>query len=225
MFRKEHSCDMSVHYHNCLDYVIPFLSEESVAMDVGCNINHIVERDNAVWVEDWNDDFTLLFMDRFPKSKCYAIEPLHWQEFEKRWEGDQRIDLLKFGLSDKDGPELIFYPGERHVLSSFYVQDDFLGEPLNTHKIPCKKLDTLFEELNLECIDYLKVDAEGAELKIIAGSQELLKDKKIRFVQFEYGLPDPNIPPVHLITEILEKHGYKEVMTSGREKLWTFEDV
>lgn len=211
---------MSIDHHKCLDYAIPFLSEESILVDVGCNINHIVEMGNAVWIEGWNDDFTSLFLDRFSKSKCYAIEPLHWQEFEKRWGEDPRISLLKHGLSDEDKTEVLFYPDDRHVLSSFYLRDEFIECPLKANKVPCKKLDTLFKELNLDHIDYLKIDTEGAEYKIISGSRELLRDKKIRFIQFEYGLPDSNIPSVDLITELLEKYGYKEVMTSGREKLW-----
>lgn len=214
---------MSFDYRQCINSV-SFLRDNPIVFDVGCNINKIVEEDNSVWIENWNDDFTLLFLEKFSDAKCYAIEPLHWQEYENRWEKDCRVILFKFGLSDIDGDEVIFYPGFRHVLSSFYLQEDFINDKnVRSIKIPCKKLDTLFEELNLDYIDYLKLDTEGAEFKIISGSQKLLKEKKIKYIQFEYGLKDLSIPSVDMITEILKKYGYSEVINSGREKLWSCE--
>jgi len=211
---------MSLDYRKCIE-TVPYLPPNPIVFDVGCNINKIVEEDNAVWIENWNDDFTLLFLDRFKDAKCYAIEPLHWQEFENRWGDDERVELIKLALSDKNGQEFIFYPGDRHVLSSFYMQDDFLGEPLHTEKVECKTLDTLCKELSLDHIDYLKIDAEGAELKIIQGSKNLLTRHNIKYVQFEYGLPDKNIPPAHEVSRSLKYYGYEEVLTSGREQLWT----
>lgn len=211
---------MSSDYRKCIEAVSSgCLPSNPIIFDVGCNINKIIEEDE-VWIENWNDDFTLLFLDRFKDAKCYAIEPLHWQEFENRWGDDERVELIKLALSDKNGNEFIFYPGDRHVLSSFYMQDDFLGEPLHTEKVKCKTLDSLCKELSLDRIDYLKIDTEGAELKIIEGSRNLLERHSIKYIQFEYGLPDENIPSVDKILRCLKYYGYHEVLTSGREKLW-----
>ena len=85
----------------------------------------------------------------------------------------------------------------------------------------CKTLDTLCKELSLDHIDYLKIDAEGAELKIIQGAKNLLMRHNIKYVQFEYGLPDENIPSAHEVSRSLKYCGYEEVLTSGREQLWT----
>jgi FkbM family methyltransferase len=213
---------MSLDYKQCIESASKYLSDSPLVIDVGCNINPIIEMGNAEWIENWNDDFTYLFLEKFPNSKCLAIEPLHWQSFEKKWSGDDRVELLKIALSDKDGKEFIFFPGERHVLSSFYIREDFKGEPLNPKQIECKKLDSLFFENNLNNIDYLKLDVEGAEYKILLGAKNLLESKKISFVQFEYGLKDINIPSVESIMEFLSSCGYSEVITSGREKLWTY---
>ena len=163
------------------------------------------------------------------ESICIGIEPLHWQTYEKRWQNDQRVKLLKYGLSDKDDSEFIFLPGHRHVLSSFYLRDDFKNDNVEVKKISCKKLDTLVLELSLDKIDYLKVDTEGAEYKILCGAKDLLKQKKITFIQFEYGLTDSNIPSVDLICDLLSSYEYKPVLVSGREQLWveknTYESI
>jgi len=212
---------MSYDYRQCIEKALRYLPNNPTAIDVGCNINPIIEMGNVDWIENWNDDFTLLFLEIFPQAKCIAIEPLHWDRFEEKWGNDARVDLLKIGLSDKDGSEFLFFPGQRHVLSSFYIREDFKGDPLNLKEIECKKLDTLFNEYQLDKIDYLKIDTEGAEYKILLGAKNLLEQKKITFVQFEYGLTDSNIPSVELIMDLLTECSYKEVATFGREKLWT----
>jgi FkbM family methyltransferase len=214
---------MSTHYRNCIQLASQYLSKNSVMIDVGCNINPIVEMGYAEWIEGWNDDFTLLFLEYFPESKCIGIEPLHWQTYENRWINDSRVELLKIGLSDKDTIESIFFPGERHVLSSFYFRNDFKNySNITVKEIKCKKLDSLFIDFNLDKIDYLKIDTEGSEYKILCGATELLKKKKINFIQYEYGLSDTdsNIPSPEKISNFLKSFDYEEILTSGGEKLW-----
>ena len=211
---------MSLDYRNCIRLASKYLPKNAVAIDVGCNINPIVEMNCADWIENWNDDFTFLFLEKMNQSTCIGIDLLHWQTYEQRWQNDQRVKLLKYGLSDKDDSEFIFLPGHRHVLSSFYLQDCFKDDDVEIKKIPCKKLDTLALELSLNKIDYLKVDTEGAEYKILCGAKDLLEQKKITFIQFEYGLIGDNIPSVNLICNLLSEYEYKQILVSGREQLW-----
>jgi FkbM family methyltransferase len=215
---------MSIDYKNCIEAASAYLNNKNsiLTIDVGCNINPIVEMNNADWIENWNDDFTSFFLEKFPQAKCIAIEPLHWQSFEKRWENDNRVNLLKIALSDKNGTEFMFFPGERHVLSSFYIREDFKNEKLNLKEVDSKTLDSLCDEFNLSTIDYLKIDVEGAEYKVLQGAKNLLEKKNILFIQFEYGLVDADIPSVEIIENYLQQYGYKELLVSGREKLWTF---
>jgi FkbM family methyltransferase len=217
---------MSIDYKNCISASKQYLHKNITMIDVGCNINPIVEMNNAEWIEGWNDDFTFLFLESFPESKCIGIEPLHWQRYENRWCNDSRVNLLKIGLSDEDTIESMFFPGERHVLSSFYITNDFKNDDIKVEKVQCKKLDSIFIDLNLDKIDYLKIDTEGSEYKILCGAQNLLMQKKITFIQFEYGLSKFNnkIPSVKKISDLLEKFDYKEILTSGREKLWKVND-
>lgn len=218
---------MSFDHKNCISSCLKYLPENPLMIDVGCNINPIVEMNNAELIEGWNDDFTFLFLNQFPKAQCIGIEPLHWQTYEKKWQFDNRVKLFKIGLSDKDANEYIIFPGEQHVVSSFYMHDLFKNYSLKLEQVACKKLDTFFYELNLEKIDYLKIDTEGAEYKILCGAQNILKENKIIFVQFEYGLSDPNndIPSVELICDLLSSYGYEEILTSGREKVWKIKNI
>lgn len=213
---------MSQDYRNCLLKSIPYLPDNPLFFDVGCNINPIVEYDNQVWVENWNDDFTFLVFEYFPNAKCIGFEPLHYQSYEERWKDDNRVQLFKLGLSDKNIKETLYYPGDRHVLASLYLQEEFKtsNENINQVEIECKTLDTICEEENITFIDYLKIDTEGAEFKILKGSENLILNKRIKFIQFEYDLPDNTIPEVGQICNFLKFYGYNEILTSNREKLW-----
>lgn len=58
-------------------------------------------------------------------------------------------------------------------------------------------------------IDFLKIDAEGAECFILKRAQELLNNKSIKLIQFEYG--GCNIDSkttLKQIYDLLKKHNY-----------------
>lgn len=48
-------------------------------------------------------------------------------------------------------------------------------------------LDDFCAERGIEAIDYLKIDVEGAEHRVLKGARSLLQDDKIACIQFEYG--------------------------------------
>ena len=75
--------------------------------------------------------------------------------------------------------------------------------------------------MKLEKIDYLKIDTEGSEFKILRGAEKLLKEKKIFFIQFEYGLSelDDNIPSFQKISNFLRSFDYEEFLTIDGESL------
>jgi hypothetical protein len=47
--------------------------------------------------------------------------------------------------------------------------------------------DEYCQNKNIEAIDFLKIDVEGAEHLVLHGFTEMLKKHSIRIVQFEYG--------------------------------------
>jgi hypothetical protein len=46
-------------------------------------------------------------------------------------------------------------------------------------------LDEMFLDLDFN-VDFLKIDAEGYDLKVLKGAESLLRRRRIRFIQFEY---------------------------------------
>lgn len=54
-----------------------------------------------------------------------------------------------------------------------------------TVQVPCVTLDRVASEFNWDCVDVLKVDAEGADTWVLYGAESLLRAKRIRHVFFE----------------------------------------
>ena len=52
--------------------------------------------------------------------------------------------------------------------------------------VECNRLDELSELVD-KVIDFLKIDTEGSEMRVLRGCKALLEAKRIRLIQFEYG--------------------------------------
>ena len=70
-------------------------------------------------------------------------------------------------------------------------------------------LDAYCRERGIAQIDYLKLDAEGHELSILKGAQELLVQKRIQALSFEFGLPQLYGDRFRAHWDLLTGHGYK----------------
>ena len=55
----------------------------------------------------------------------------------------------------------------------------------NSVEVEAVSLDSFCHDFNVEEIDFMKIDVEGAEIYVLRGASELLKNKSIRYLQFE----------------------------------------
>lgn len=92
-------------------------------------------------------------------------------------------------------------------------------------EVECTTIDLLIDEFNLERIDYLKVDTEGAELLILRGASDALQNKKINCIQVEHGgtYDDAGFTMDELI-EYLGKYEYVEIFRTDAELLFVHKD-
>jgi hypothetical protein len=72
---------------------------------------------------------------------------------------------------------------------------------VDVQKIPLTTIDHLVKELNLDRVDYIKMDIEGSEPRALEGAQETLKKFKPRISVTTYHEPDHP----KLIPEIIKK--------------------
>jgi len=78
-------------------------------------------------------------------------------------------------------------------------------------EVEAVSLDSFCQQNNINKIDYLKLDIEGAELKALIGASNLLENKAIRYLQFEISekmLPGMNTR-AKFIFDFLKSKGYE----------------
>ena len=102
-------------------------------------------------------------------------------------------------------------------------------EPVGFEEIAATTIDDYCEKNNVEKIDLLKIDVEGAELQVMRGARRMLKSKKIECLTFEFGQTtfDMGNTPEE-IEEFLTEMDYEisnivenDPLFPGREKVQT----
>lgn len=94
-----------------------------------------------------------------------------------------------FGFSDSEATLKLFSEGEPSFLSSVYQRRlNHAGIEMNkTEEITLTTIDIYCAKNNIKKIDFLKMDVEGHEFKILEGAKKMIDDGKIDFIQFEFG--------------------------------------
>jgi FkbM family methyltransferase len=128
-----------------------------------------------------------------------------------------------FGLGNEN-VQTLYYPRYQ----SFYNRTNScqICDDSNKIVLEIKKAKDYIVEKNIETIDFLKIDTEGHELKVLQGFEECLENVKI--IQFEYGgtFLDNNTNLIDVI-HYLEQHGFYKfsyVTNYGTELITNFSD-
>jgi FkbM family methyltransferase len=123
--------------------------------------------------------------------KIYAFEPVAYtfSLLSKAIGGLKDIHLFNHGLGDKEETLTIYSNFETSGAATLYNHSLNMyktGRRL-TEQVSVKTLDAVCATEAVSGIDFLKLDVEGHELKVLQGAQGLLCGNRIRFIQFEFG--------------------------------------
>lgn len=116
-------------------------------------------------------------------TKVYLVEPLpYWQAalgktFEKEII-DGRVTILQLALSSKHGRSK-FLVLKDWIAGSHLIEEQRIEDTIDVDVIT---LDSLVKQEKLEKLDFIKIDAEGAELPILQGGLYTLQTFKPKLV-------------------------------------------
>jgi FkbM family methyltransferase len=157
-------------------------------------------------------------------SIFYDVEGIDVHYFEPHLESFEKLKTIgvknknyyfnNFGLSDK---------GEK---MSIYAEGSLYNRNMSNVVIATCDVKSGLEycnEKNITHIDFLKIDVEGMETKVLLGFGDILKN--IRYIQFEYGigLRDAGSNLKEII-DLLGSYGFNEFYKNGQEKLHSSDD-
>jgi FkbM family methyltransferase len=152
-----------------------FLKPNDVVFDIGGNHG------------EWST-FALKYQ---PSIQIMTFEPVPFvfKSLKNALEPYSNVQLFNYALSDQSGTAVFHYYPEADGLSGFYYREVLRGDhpdPLIL-EVNQTTLDVFCESKGINKIDFIKIDTEGAEWKILKGAKNLLKNQQIRAIQFEYG--------------------------------------
>ena len=145
------------------------LKKGMICLDVGGNIGYYTLFESKIVGKD---------------GKVIAIEPSppNFQHLKKNLEiqDSANVDAYNFAAGDIDGDvNFLIY---RESNGSFTIPDgettDLPGELI---KVKAKRLDTFLDELNIDHVDFVRMDVEGYESHIIDGMVNTIKKSKPMF--------------------------------------------
>lgn len=129
-------------------------------------------------------------------------------KLSQRFRNDSRISIVHAAASDLVG-EAFFYEEEGAGMTSSLVEG-FSTHTARKTRVRLTTLDVEAAKHGFSSIDFLKIDAEGYDLHVIRGAQELLRAQKIGVLQFEYNTPWADAgSTLSAARALLAGHGYE----------------
>ena len=95
-----------------------------------------------------------------------------------------RVRVNEIGLSDRCGIVQMYYYPDHPELTSELPRHELYAQTFTAHLVNGDEYATGH---GLETIDFLKIDVEGAEFRVLEGMRERLKKRAIHTIQFDYG--------------------------------------
>ena len=139
-----------------------------------------------------NGQYSKILRDVFPDAKIFSFEP-NSNTFKALQNniGSMNINIYNLGLGEKEGKSVIYTYEYDSARSHATLYKDVLIELRGQKNV--MELDSEIITLDSFCkkdkiihIDFIKIDTEGNELKVLKGAEYMLKNAAIDFIQFEF---------------------------------------
>lgn len=133
-------------------------------------------------------EWTELALNLNPSAEVHCFEPI--QDMFKQLQMKNfppNVHTNPAGLSSEKGTKEIYLD-----VLSLYARTGLktgwgIASPGKTEQIQVTTLDEYCLEKNIDQIDFLKCDVEGHEYAVFQGAERMLREERIKRIQFEYG--------------------------------------
>lgn len=200
---------------------IGYLTRPINSHDNGLNLSHDIAKDtplrNIRTVFDVGSSYGLmtdLFLKTFPECRIYAFEPYlkAYASFGERYHKNPKVRSFQVALSDEVGKlEMFIQPdsGYNSLNEAVNKPSKEMGE--QSQQVDVSTIDIFCKENLIESIDFIKIDTEGLDLRVLKGAQSMLSQRKIKYIFVECTFDRDNIQNTQFssLNDFLEDHGFK----------------
>jgi len=159
--------------------------------ELGVILSRIKEGDIVFDVGACVGNWFKYVLANFQNVKIYAFEPfdVNFQKLLCVYGKEERAIIHPYAIKND---EQLFYTYANHTsFSTFYRRNDKVETRFNLDAVPVKVGITSLDEFcvthGIQHINFLKIDVEGAEFDVLKSADNLLENKQIDNIQFEYG--------------------------------------
>lgn len=130
------------------------------------------------------------------------------------------VSIYQLALSNENGTARFVHYPKLPELSTLHQRPEIekrFGLTPNIFNVETIKLDTFCSENGISHIDFIKIDTEGNEWKVLLGAQDLLERQAINAIQFEYGGCNlDSKTTLEMIYKYLTSYGYSIYRISSK---------
>ncbi len=139
----------------------------SIIFDVGANVGQTART----------------YRQLYPEAEIYSFEPFpeSYAALSNAFKSDKRFHPVELALSDEISTRTMFLCAGS-VTNSLLRRENRTGD---TIEVQTETIDHFYERSSIPRIDILKIDAEGAEMKILEGARSMFVRGLVRGVFLE----------------------------------------
>jgi FkbM family methyltransferase len=155
-----------------------FGDEHVVVFDVGANV--------GIWSAPLAQDF--FDADKLGRLSLHLFEPspdsfASLQDGMERFRGGHVV-LNQCAVGKHTDKRFLYVMGRNAGTNTLRPGDS--DDVNDVIEVDCINLDAYCRTRGIKKIDFMKIDVEGGDLEVLLGAEGLLRQRAVRFVQFEY---------------------------------------
>jgi FkbM family methyltransferase len=168
----------AVFSHGCYEphltsLVLPFLKPGMTVFDIGANIGY----------------YTVLMARRVgPTGTVHAFEinekVIDLLEENVQFANIRNVKIIKRAVAGTTGQREFFVPATGDEAEGSLTKSERY-DAITTVEVPSVSLDDYVRENQIEQVDFIKIDVEGAEYEVFEGAKNLLSSPKKPVIMFE----------------------------------------
>jgi FkbM family methyltransferase len=159
------------------EHLTPIINEDSIIFDVGANIGNYV--------------YSLLESTNSKNIFCFEPNPYAYKMLTNSIQENIRVQAFNIGMGDHEhNTQMYLYEHAKETeLGSLFesvITDIHKVKETSSVDIRINTIDNFCRQHSIDRIDFLKIDTEGYEFMVLKGAMQMIRERKIKLIQFEF---------------------------------------